>query len=182
METADLKREVHMTVVATLPPERIPRASPCCLLGSYRAQMFFTNSKKIVQQLFWNSQKRIRIGHHQLHHFLYSADFLSEQSSFQMLKNWYKRTQSRATVIRDTVYPLANPLSPIFLPISPTVTPGRGSNVEQSRTWTTNIWIPWLHPFVINWAYTMACVAALPRLPIQNLIASRSGVWRTKPC
>lgn len=34
MEIADLKSDVHMTVVATLPPESIPRAAPCCLVGS----------------------------------------------------------------------------------------------------------------------------------------------------
>ena len=91
---------------------------------------------------------------------------------------FYWGTQSK-----DFPYPLANPFSPIFLPISPTVTPGRGRRVEVSRTWATNMWIPWLHPSgVINWAYTTAWVAALPRFPIQNLMASWSGVWMIKPC
>ena len=32
---------------------------------------------------------------------------------------------------------------------------------------------------MISCAYTMPCVAVLPRLPIQNLVASTSGVWIT---
>ena len=35
---------------------------------------------------------------------------------------------------------------------------------------------------MMSWAYTMPCVAVLPRLPTQNLVASMSGVCSTNSC
>ena len=81
------------------------------------------------------------------------------------------------------IYPLSSPFCPNFFPISPTTTPGKACSVFGSLTGVTNECRPCLVPSCMtSWAYTMAWVAVLPRIPTQHLVASKSGVWRTNSC
>uniref|UniRef100_A0A2M4B4Z4 Putative secreted protein n=1 Tax=Anopheles triannulatus TaxID=58253 RepID=A0A2M4B4Z4_9DIPT len=81
---------------------------------------------------------------------------------------------------RNITNPLSTPCRPAFAPRSPTVTPGYALSVAGSRTGTTNAFNPWCCPSAVySWAYTIRWVQVLPRLPIQHLAASKSGVCST---
>lgn len=62
--------------------------------------------------------------------------------------------------VKLLTHPLSIPLTPIFSPRSPMMTPGYARNVSGLRIGVTKAWSPWFEPSgIISWAITMACVA-----------------------
>lgn len=74
-------------------------------------------------------------------------------------------------------YPLSFELNPNFAPMSPTNIPGSGSWVFVHLIGTTKIWIPYLFPSTISWAYVTTCVAVIPMSDPHHFVAPRFGVW-----